>query len=51
MSVSGKDRMLVTGLGPVGLAAAMLGRGLGVRYVIGVDTAPERCQLAGAGPP
>ena len=37
----------VTGLGPVGLAVAMLARGLGVRYVIGVDTAPERCKLAG----
>ena len=47
MSVSGKDRMLVTGLGPVGLAAAMLARGLGVKHVIGVDTAVERCQLAG----
>ena len=47
MNVSGKDQMLVTGLGPVGLAAAMLARGLGVKYVIGVDVAAERCQLAG----
>ena len=26
----------------------MLARGLGVRHIIGVDTAPERCKLAGA---
>ena len=45
MQVSGRDRLLVTGLGPVGLAAAMLGRALGVRQVIGVDTAAERLAL------
>jgi threonine dehydrogenase-like Zn-dependent dehydrogenase len=46
MQVNGRDRLLVTGLGPVGLAAAMLGRALGVRQVIGVDTAEERRALA-----
>jgi threonine dehydrogenase-like Zn-dependent dehydrogenase len=46
MQVSGADRLLVTGLGPVGLAAAMLGRSLGVRSVVGVDTSPERLALA-----
>lgn len=45
MGVSGSDRLLVTGLGPVGLAAAMLGRALGVQQVIGVDTAAERLEL------
>lgn len=40
----------VTGLGPVGLAVAMLARGLGVRTVYGVDMAQERCRLAGAAP-
>lgn len=34
---SGRDRLLVTGLGPVGLATAMLGRALGVTHVIGSD--------------
>ncbi len=29
LQVSGRDRLLVTGLGPVGLAAAMLGRAMG----------------------
>jgi D-arabinose 1-dehydrogenase-like Zn-dependent alcohol dehydrogenase len=33
IGVNGRDRMLVTGLGPVGLAAAMLGRALGVNEV------------------
>ncbi len=46
MGVNGSDRLLVTGLGPVGLAVAMLGRALGVRQVIGVDTNAERMALA-----
>jgi threonine dehydrogenase-like Zn-dependent dehydrogenase len=44
--VNGRDRLLVTGLGPVGLAAAMLGRALGARHVIGVDTSAGRRELA-----
>ena len=44
--MNGADRLLVTGLGPVGLAAAMLGRALGAREVIGVDTSAERLALA-----
>ena len=43
---SGCDRLLVTGLGPVGLAAAPLGRALGASLVIGSDPAPERVALA-----
>jgi len=46
MRVNGADRMLVTGLGPVGLAAAMLGKALGVNEVIGADTSLERVQLS-----
>jgi len=46
LGLSGRDRLLVTGLGPVGLAAAMLGRALGVSTVIGVDVVPERLALA-----
>lgn len=46
LDVSGRDRLLVTGLGPVGLAAAMLGRAMGVGPVIGVDVSPERLALA-----
>ena len=46
MRVNGADRLLVTGLGPVGLAAAMLGKSLGVNEVIGADTSLERVQLS-----
>jgi len=46
MQVSGQDRLLITGLGPVGLAAAMLGRALGVGTVIGTDLSPARMKLA-----
>lgn len=46
LGLSGRDRLLVTGLGPVGLAVAMLARALGVRTVVGTDPAPERLALA-----
>jgi threonine dehydrogenase-like Zn-dependent dehydrogenase len=46
MKVCGKDRLLITGLGPVGLAAAMLGRALGASEVIGVDTSADRMAIA-----
>ncbi|MEA2518029.1 MAG: hypothetical protein QOF49_109 [Chloroflexota bacterium] len=46
IAVSGRDRLLVTGLGPVGLAVALLARGLGVRTVVGTDPSPERRALA-----
>jgi len=45
MRVNGRDRLLVTGLGPVGLAAAMLGRALGVQEVVGVDPSAARRHL------
>ena len=45
MKVGGSDRMLVTGLGPVGLAAAMLGRALGSPFVIGTDVSAARRAL------
>ncbi len=44
-AVSGRDVVLVTGLGPVGLAVAMLSRALGAR-VVGVEAVPERRELA-----
>jgi len=44
-SVSGRDTVLITGLGPVGLGAAMLCQALGAR-VVGVDTMLERRALA-----
>ncbi len=46
IGVSGNDAVLVTGLGPVGLAAAMLCRAMGSRQIIGIDVLPERMKLA-----
>jgi threonine dehydrogenase-like Zn-dependent dehydrogenase len=46
LRLSGQDRLLVTGLGPVGLAAAMLGRALGAGPIIATDIAPERRTIA-----
>jgi len=44
-AVSGRDRVLVVGLGPVGLGAVMLAAASGAE-VIGVDLRPERLDLA-----
>ena len=44
--VSGNDRLFIAGLGPVGLAVAMLGRGMGATTVVGTDPSPERRDLA-----
>lgn len=46
VGLSGADRLLVVGLGPVGLAAAMLGRALGASRVVGADVVADRCALA-----
>ncbi len=44
--VNGSDRLFIAGLGPVGLAVAMLARGLGVARIAGADIEPERRRLA-----
>jgi threonine dehydrogenase-like Zn-dependent dehydrogenase len=46
LGVSGRDNLLVTGLGPVGLAAAMLARALGAGPIVGTDVSPDRLRLA-----
>src|SRR3954451_10090284 len=46
LQLSGQDRLLITGLGPVGLAAAMLGRALGAGPIIATDIAPEGRKMA-----
>lgn len=43
--VSGRDRVLITGLGPVGIGTAMLCKALGAE-VVGVEAIPERRELA-----
>jgi threonine dehydrogenase-like Zn-dependent dehydrogenase len=46
LAVTGADSVLVTGLGPVGLAVAMLARALGAGPVLGADPVEERRVLA-----
>jgi threonine dehydrogenase-like Zn-dependent dehydrogenase len=52
IGVSGRDRLLVVGLGPVGMAALMLGKAMGATETIGVEATPERvaiCRELGLG--
>lgn len=46
VGISGNDAVLITGLGPVGLATGMLCRALGAPLVIGIDVVEERMKLA-----
>ncbi len=46
LDLSGLDRLLITGLGPVGLAAGMLAKAIGAGPVVGVDVTAERVALA-----
>lgn len=42
IGVNGDGDLLVVGLGPVGLAAGMIGKGMGARKVVGVEVSPQR---------
>ena len=46
IGISGNDRVLVTGLGPVGLATMMLAKAMGASMIIGIDGVKERRDLA-----
>ena len=46
MGVSGNDAVLVTGLGPVGLAALMLAKSMGANKLIGVEMNETRIETA-----
>jgi len=46
IGISGNDSVLVTGLGPVGLATAMLCRAMGANKIIGVEVIDERILIA-----
>ena len=46
VGIGGNDAVLITGLGPVGLAAGALCRKLGASRIIGIDVIAERLQLA-----
>lgn len=45
IGISGNDAVLITGLGPVGLAAALC-RKRGAERIFGIDVLPERLKLA-----
>lgn len=42
LAVSGRDRLLVTGLGPVGTAVGLLAKAMGATTVVGVDVSADR---------
>ena len=46
IGISGNDAVLITGLGPVGLATGMLCRALGAGHIIGIDVVDERMKIA-----
>ncbi len=46
IGISGNHAVLITGLGPVGLAAGALCRKLGANRIIGIDITAERRELA-----
>jgi threonine dehydrogenase-like Zn-dependent dehydrogenase len=46
IGVSGNDAVLITGLGPVGLATAMLCRALGAKKVFGIEVIDERISIS-----
>lgn len=46
LNVSGRDRVLVVGMGPVGQAAGLLAKAMGASEVIGVDVNPRRLAMS-----
>src|SRR5512133_2207388 len=46
IGISGNDDVLITGLGPVGLASAMLSKAMGARKIYGVEVIDERLSIA-----
>ncbi|WP_243417882.1 zinc-dependent alcohol dehydrogenase family protein [Actinomycetospora cinnamomea] len=46
VALAGGERVLVTGLGPVGLAVGMLAAAMGSSWVVGTDPSPARRALA-----
>ncbi len=46
VQVTGQDRVLITGMGPVGMAAGLVAKKMGATRVIGVDVSAERLNFA-----
>ena len=42
VAVSGQDRVLITGMGPVGMAAGLIAKKMGATRVIGADVSQSR---------
>lgn len=45
-NVSGRDRVLITGIGPVGMAVGIIAKAMGASLVIGTDVSVERLDFA-----
>ncbi len=46
VAVSGEDKVLVTGVGPVGMAAGLMAKAMGATMVIGTDISESRLEIA-----
>lgn len=46
VKVSGQDRVLITGMGPVGMAAGLMAKAMGATQVIGADLSSTRLAFA-----
>ena len=46
MALSGQDRLLITGMGPVGMAAGLVAKKMGASLVIGADVSEARLGFA-----
>jgi threonine dehydrogenase-like Zn-dependent dehydrogenase len=46
IGISGNDAVLITGLGPVGLASAMLSKAMGAQKIFGIEIIDERITIA-----
>ena len=46
VKVSGQDRVLITGMGPVGMAVGLLAKAMGASQVIGADLAQPRLDFS-----
>lgn len=46
VDVSGRDKVLITGMGPVGMAAGLLAKAMGATQVVGVDISEPRLNFS-----
>ncbi len=46
IGICGNDAVLITGLGPVGLATAMLAQAMGAERIVGIEVLDERIEIA-----